>query len=368
MADSPSADTAPDTQTIRFCTNGYGNRIAYATLGNGPVLIKAANWLTHIEHDLASPVWGPFLRRLAANHTLVRYDECGCGLSDREVTESSLDAWVNDLEAVVEASGVNRFGLLGISQGGAVAVAYAARHPERVSHLILHGAYVRGRLAREPSVRASREAMLFRTLIELGWGTDTPAFRQVFTTLFVPDATPEQARAFSDLQRLSSSPENAARIVDTCDHIDVSDLARRIRVPTLVFHSRGDARIPFEEGRLLAGLIPRAEFVPLESNNHAILEKEAAWDRFFETVEAFLSHSGEPGASGPPGWLGELTSRERAVLELVAAGHDNATIADGLGIRAKTVRNHLTTIFDKLGVSNRGRAIVLAREAGFGRQ
>ena len=351
----------PDRQQIRFCTSHDGTRIAYATSGRGPALIKVANWLSHLEFDWESPVWSPLLRALSRNRSLIRYDERGCGLSDWNA-ELSFEAWVRDLETVVGAAGVDRFPLLGISQGASIAVAYAVRHPERVTQLIIHGGYARGWLKRETSKEQIEEAETIIKLAQLGWGKENPAFRQFFTTQFIPGGTPEQHRWFNQLERISTSPENAARFMRAFGEIDVVSLLPRVSCPTLVLHATRDARAPFEEGKLIASLIPGARFVPFESENHLLLEGEPAWRRWLEEVEAFVP------AQAADGTFGMLTRRERDLVELIAQGRDNAQIAARLGLREKTVRNHITSIFDKLEVENRARAIVRAREAGFGRQ
>ncbi len=351
------------TQEIHFAKSGDGARIAYATSGEGEPLVKAANWLSHIEYDWDSPVWRHWLHDLSAHVRLIRYDERGCGLSDRDVADLSFRAWVDDLEAVVDAAGIERFPLLGVSQGGAVAIAYAVRHPERVSKLILYGAYARGRLVRDQSALALEEAATMRKLIELGWGRESEAFRQVFTAQFIPGGSLDQLHAFNELQRLSCSPANAARFLDEFNHIDELQTAAHVRCPTLVLHARGDERVPFDEGRLLAAQIPGAQFVPLESANHVLLADQA-WDAFMATVLAFLGVEKPVANHAAP--LALLTARERDVLELIACGLDNSTIAQQLGVQVKTVRNHITHIFDKLDVHNRGQAIVKAREAGMG--
>jgi serine/threonine protein kinase/pimeloyl-ACP methyl ester carboxylesterase/tetratricopeptide (TPR) repeat protein len=274
-------------QEIHFCTTDDGVRIAYATVGEGPPLVKAANWLSHLEFDWRSPVWRHLLAEFARDHTLIRYDERGNGLSDWNVADLSFDAWVEDLEAVVEAAGVDRFPLLGISQGGAVAIAYAVRHPEKVSHLILYGAYARGWITRDSEEEIEqRQAQL--TLVRLGWGKDNPAFRQLWTTLYAPDATPEQAQSFNDLQRISTSPENAVKLLNEMGKIDVVDLLPQVKVPTLVLHCRDEAGVPFEEGRKLAGSIPGARFVPLEGRNHLLLEGAPSWSMFVKEIRRFL--------------------------------------------------------------------------------
>ena len=350
-------------QHIRFATACDGVRIAYATSGSGPPLVKAANWLSHIEFDWDSPVWRHWLRDLSARRTLIRYDERGCGLSDREPRDLSFESWVGDLETVVEAAGVKRFPLLGVSQGAAVAIAYAARNPGRVTHLILYGAYGRGRLVRDPSPRQVEESQTMLKLIEIGWGRESDAFRQVFTAQFIPGGSLEQLHWFNELQRMSTSPANAARFLMEFDRIDVMATAARVRCPTVVLHARGDERVPFDEGRLLAAQIPGAQFAPLDSRNHVLLA-EPAWDAFMSVVSEFIGSA--PAGTDAPEAFGELTAREHELLELIARGLDNGAIAERLGLQVKTVRNHITHIFDKLGVRTRAEAIVKAREAGLG--
>ena len=351
-------------QQIRFCTTADGARIAYATTGEGPPLVKVSNWLSHLEFDWGSPVWRHWLAELSRGHKLVRYDERGCGLSDWHPPELSFEGWVRDLETVVDAAGVERFPLLGCSQGASLAITYAVRHPDRVSHLILHGGYARGRLRRELTPQQRKEAETMAGLAELGWGKENAAFRQFFTTQFIPGGTAEEHDWFNELQRVSASPENASRFMRIFDDIDVTALAPRVSCPTLVLHPDGDARVPFEEGRLIASLIPEARFVPLDSRNHILLEHEPAWKRWLEEVRAFL-----PAAAGAAaGPFGSLTAREGDLVELIAHGLDNAQIAARLTLSEKTVRNHITRIFDKLGVENRSQVIVRARDAGFGKQ
>jgi pimeloyl-ACP methyl ester carboxylesterase/DNA-binding CsgD family transcriptional regulator len=346
-------------QEIRFCTAADGVRIAFATHGKGPPIVRASTWLTHLEFDWRSPIWRHWLQGLAEGHTVVRYDERGCGLSDWTVEDCSLQAWVADLEAVVDAAGLERFALLGISAGGPIVIAYAARHPERVSHLVLYGTYARGRLRR--SAQAREEAELLVSLVRVGWGQANPAYRRAFTTLFVPGATPEQMDWFDELQRVSTTPETAARIRQTRDELDVTALAGRVAVPALVLHGRGDAVVPFEEGRLLATLLPDARFVPLEGSNHIILADEPAWPAFLAEVHAFLGRAAPSVAQELP----ELSSRELEVLGLVAAGLDNQGIAARLYLSVRTVERHLSNIYAKLGVS--GKAARAAAAARFSR-
>jgi pimeloyl-ACP methyl ester carboxylesterase/DNA-binding winged helix-turn-helix (wHTH) protein len=274
-------------QEIRFCTTSDRTRIAYATVGTGPPLVKMANWLGHLEHEWNSPVWRHWIGEISRRHQLVRWDERGSGLSDWNVDDLSLDAWVRDTETVVDTLGLQRFALLGISQGGAVAIAYAARHPERVSHLVLCGAYTRGWRHREdPREMEARRALL--ELTRLGWGQNNPSFRQLFTTRFIPDAGPAEMEWFNDLQRVSASPENAARLIDAFSRLDVRPLLADVKVPTLVCHAQHDAVVPFDEGRRLAAGIPRSTFVPLPSRNHLLLEREPAWTLFLRELGAFL--------------------------------------------------------------------------------
>jgi DNA-binding SARP family transcriptional activator/pimeloyl-ACP methyl ester carboxylesterase len=289
-AESTPGGRKPLVQEIRFCTSGDGVRVAYAISGEGPPLVKAANWLSHLEFDWTSPFWRHWLAAFSSRYTLVRYDERGCGLSDWEATDLSFDAWVSDLEAVVEAARLEHFALLGISQGGPIAIAYAVRHPEKVSHLILYGSYARGRVHRSLTERQKEERQLMLDMVRIGWGQEHPAFRQVFTTMFLPEGTPEQIHAFNELQRITSSPEIAARILMGFDQIDVRSQASLIHIPALVLHAKGDLRVPFGEGRLLASLIPGARFVPLDSRNHILLETEPAWRRFLLEVDAFMQN------------------------------------------------------------------------------
>jgi pimeloyl-ACP methyl ester carboxylesterase len=277
------------TQEIRFCTAPDGVQLAYSMVGQGPPLVKTGNWMTHLEYDLASPIWRHLYRELARVRTLVRYDTRGNGLSDRAVEDVSFEAFVQDLETVIEAVNLPRFALFGISQGCALAIVYAVRHPERVSHLILYGGYAlgRGRRARTAAEREENAAML--TLLRLGWGKENPAFRQLFTSQFMPGATKEQADWFNELQRITVAPETAARIIESTDELDVTALLPHVTVPTLVMHARDDARVPFEAGRRMAAGIPGARFVTLQGRNHLFLETEPAFAQFLEQTRAFLA-------------------------------------------------------------------------------
>jgi pimeloyl-ACP methyl ester carboxylesterase/DNA-binding CsgD family transcriptional regulator len=346
-------------QTIKFCSSRDGTRIAVASAGSGPPLLRAAHWLSHVEYDLESPIWRPWLTAFSERNTYVRYDQRGCGLSDRQPADISFDAWLADLEAVADTIDQKSFPLLGMSQGGALAIAFALRHPERVSHLILFGAYARGAQRRATNEAERLEAKTLVDLIRVGWGRDNPAFRQVFTSLFIPGGTAEQHRWWNDLERISTSPEIAALTLEQLHQIDVTAMAAQLRVPTLVLHARGDARVPFEEGRRLAGLIQNARFVPLESSNHTLLPSEPAWLQFLAEIRGFLAPEAET-LRRPSVDRAGLTAAEAEVLALVAAGLDNRAIATRLGKAEKTVRNQLSAILDKLGVRSRAEAIVLA--------
>lgn len=288
----PGYGAAPLEQVIRFCTTSDGVRLAYATVGHGPPLVRAAHWITHLDYDWHSPVWRHWLEGLADGRTLVRYDERGCGLSDHDIEEWSLDAFVHDLETVVDELGLGRFPLLGVSQGGPVAIAYADRHPERVSRLVLVGSYAQGRFRRARSEEERREAALQVELARVGWGRDDPTFRRFFTSSFVPDATPELWDAFAELLRRTTSAENAARLLATWADIDVTAAASRIEAPTLILHARDELRVPFEQARRLAALVRGSRLVPLDSRNHLLRPDEPAWGHLLEEVDAFLAEDG----------------------------------------------------------------------------
>jgi pimeloyl-ACP methyl ester carboxylesterase/DNA-binding CsgD family transcriptional regulator len=302
-------------------------------------------------------VWRHWLEGLADGHTVLRYDERGCGLSDRDIEDVSLDARLADLEAVIDAAGMERIALLGISQGGPLAIAFAARHPERVSHLVLYATFARGRLMRDPSPVDREQAQLMETLIRMGWGQGLPAFRRLFTTLFIPDASPEQMEWFDELQRVTADAETAVRIRHARNRDEVTDDAERVACPTLVLHPRDDAVVPFAEGRLLATLIPGARFVTLESRNHILLADEPAWAQFRAEVRSFLGPA-EVAAAELPG----LSHRELEGLALVAEGLSNEEVAARLYLSVRTVERHLSNIYAKLRVSGKAaRAAAAAR-------
>ena len=277
------------TQSIGFCRAADGTRLAYATMGEGPPLVKVANWLTHLEYDLESPVWRHWYRDLSQRFTLLRYDERGCGLSELDVEDFSVDVWVRDLEAVVDAAGFERFPLFGISQGGAVAIEYARRHPERVSRLVLYGAFVKGPLLHARRPEHQREAAMMPELATLGWGRRHPILRQVLTQRFLPYGPPELWEAFDQLMVRTTTAKNAARFLDAFNVLDVEDAARELEVPTLVLHARRDMLIPFNQSLGIAAMIPGSRFVSLDSPNHLLLDTEPAWPILLDNLDNFFA-------------------------------------------------------------------------------
>ena len=349
-------------QRIRYLRTEDGVQLAWAEIGSGPILVKAANWLSHLEYELESPIWGHWFRFFGDHFRFLRWDERGCGLTDRDVDDLSFEHWLEDLEAVVDASGVQEpFALLGVSSGAAISIAYAARHPERVSRLILYGGYVRG-WARREDTKTMREYRAMLELMRVGWGKENPVFRQVFTSRFLPGATEAQIGWYNELCRRTSTGEMAARLLEARSTIDVTGLLGEVNAPTLVIHCRDDEVCPLSEGRRSAAGIPGAQFVELDSRNHILLEEEPAWGRFQEAVLDFM---GLQAPSRDDAAFANLTSREREILALITEGLANADIGERLRISEKTVRNHVSNLFDKLGVWTRAQAIVFARDRGF---
>jgi len=295
---APVDDALPE-QEIRFCTADDGVRLAYSTMGSGPPLVKAANWLSHLDYDRETVVWRHWLRELSRRHRLVRYDERGCGLSDWEVPELSFDAWVRDLEAVVDAAGLDRFPLLGISQGGPVAIAYTVRNPERVSRLVLLGSYAQGRRVRATTADERDLVDARIQLTKVGWGSPEPHYRQMFVARFLPEGTQEEWRVFDDLQTRSTSAANAWRFVREFAEIDITDLAPRITVPALIACARREPANVFEQSRLLAALIPNSRLLPLDSCNHLLPERDPAWSRFVEELDRFLAEDEGAAMTAP---------------------------------------------------------------------
>jgi pimeloyl-ACP methyl ester carboxylesterase len=292
----PSGREAPEAarhQRVRYCTSADGVHLAYATIGEGPAVLKAPNWFNHIEYEWQSPVWGAFLAEFAKQCSLTRFDQRGNGLSDWDVEEISQDRMIDDMLAVADAAGLERFALFGISQGAAVSMRFAASHPERVKCLVLLGGYVRGRL-RRGDPEAERFHEIGRTMIRDGWGSPNAIYRHFFTSTYIPDATPEEAECLDELQRISTNSENALRILQMNAEIDASDYATAVKAPTLVLHCRGDCAVPVEEGRLAARLIPNASFIELLGNNHCMVGGHPGFQEFFDEIRPFLrKHAGD---------------------------------------------------------------------------
>ena len=347
-------------QTIRYTRTADGVSLAWARAGTGPTLVKASNWLTHLEFDWDSPVWRHWIRFLADNFCLIRYDERGCGMSDWEIHDSSYDHWFGDFDRIIGAAAPEEpFILMGISQGGAAAIDFATRYPEKVSQLILYGAYARG-WARRDDRESEQAYRAISQLTRLGWGQDNPVYRQLFTARFIPEGTPEQFDWFNEVCKRTTTPDIATLLLEARGKVDVTELLSKVSVPTLVMHARQDEVCPLSEGVLIASEIPNAKFVQLESRNHILLEHEAAWQRFMEEVLKFTGISTPAGAEDPV--FAKLTPREREILVSMSRGATNREIGDRLFISEKTVRNHITKIFEKLDVHSRAQAIVLAKD------
>jgi pimeloyl-ACP methyl ester carboxylesterase len=348
---------------IRFCAAADGTRLAVGTYGSGPPLVRAATWLTHVEYDSTSPLSAHWCEELARRHRFVVYDGRGCGLSDRAVGELSLEVFVADLEAVVDGLGLERFALLGSSMGAPIAVAYAARHPERVSRLALHGGFHRSYLsAKSPDPRVLEEADVLLKSARLGWGTGSPALRQVFAAKFMGESTEAQRRAFDERQRVTSTAEVAEKYLRAMFALDVKGLASRVSCPTIAFHSRGDQLIYFEQGRKLAALIPGARFVPLESKNHMPFREEPAWQALVVALNAFLDE--EAGARARS-QAKALTPRQLEVLRAVARGLTDKEIASELSLSPRTVEMHVARALAALDCANRAEAVRKAAALGY---
>ncbi len=350
-------------QHVRYCRSFDGAAIAFATSGEGRPVLLLPSWISHLEHQGRSSAWRPWLEALSEGRTLVRYDPRGCGLSERDTHGLSFESWVRDAEAVADAAGLDRFALVGIGHGGATAIALADRMPERVERLVLCGAYARGRHRRGPNPLEHERASLMIEMARIGWDDRDKGLMRSLATQVQPEGPIEHLDSWCELQRRAASAEAAVSLMHMMFDTDVRNLAQRLTCPALVAHADRDAFVPLAEGRLLASLLPRAEFLELESPNHLMLPHEPAWQRLREALDGFL-----PAPPRPDRFSAALTRRERDVLDLLARGLDNAHIASGLGISAKTVRNHMLVLLDKLGIAGRGEAIVVAREAGFGRE
>lgn len=362
-AHAATVELAPMKQEIRFCRAPDGVRIAYAVHGSGPVLVIATCWLSHLQFDWESPVWHHFLAELGRFATVVRYDERGHGLSDWDVTDFGFEARIGDLEAVVDHAGLDRFALMGMAQGGPVTIEYAVRHPERVTRLVFYSSFAgswRDRTAEEDDLSLAYDA-----LIKVGWARPDSAFRRVFTSLMIPDASEVQMRWLDDLQRVAVSATNAFAFRQERKKVNAAPLLSRLKVPALVLHARGDRMMPFDEGRYLASEIRGARLVPLESDNHILLEDEEAWSVFVDEVHAFLEPD-RMAAPAPPLPGADVTSalseRELEILRLASHGLDNHAIAERLVLSVRTVERHLQNVYAKLGVSGKSaRTAAVAR-------
>ena len=352
-------------QDIRFCTTADNVKLAYAVSGDGPPLLMPATWLSHLEHQWKSLAWRHWLETLSQKYTLVRYDSRGCGLSDRDAAEFSFEGWIKDVEAVADAAGFRQFDILAVCWGGPIGVEYAARHPDRVNRLVLYGAYGLGRLRGDQPIEAEKARVLL-DMMRLGWGQENHAFCQVWGSYFQPGGTLAHFRSWSEQQALSTSAELAVRLLQIGWQTDVRAAARKIKCPTLAVHLARDTVVPIEVGRQLAALIPDCRFVQFDGENHMPLSDEPAWQQIVAEIDGFLKHPVDAGAPRTSLPIGDLTERERDVLEAIAQGLDNNEIAVSLGMSEKTVRNHITRVLDKIGVEHRYQAIVRARDAGFG--
>jgi pimeloyl-ACP methyl ester carboxylesterase/DNA-binding CsgD family transcriptional regulator len=353
MAGSAPARTG---QQVRFCHSTDGVRIAYAVHGQGPPLLISTCWLSHLQFDWESPVWRHFLRDLGRFATVIRFDERGHGLSDWDVTDHSLEARIGDLEAVAEAAGFDHFALMAMAQGGPVAVSYAARHPGRVTRLIFYGSYSCASRDLDADEQELEDA--FGQLIKVGWARPDSTFRRVFTSLMIPDASEEQMRWLDDLQRVAASASTAYLARRQRFAADADPLLPQLRLPTLVLHSVGDRMNAFKQARHLAATIAGARLVPLESENHIVLEDEPAWPVFVDEVRRFLEPDGATDA--PQRVEDVLSPREIEVLRLVADGRDNVEIAAALQLSSRTVERHLQNVYTKLGLSGRSARVAAA--------
>ncbi len=346
-------------QELRFTQLASGSRLAWARSGQGPPLLRAGHWMTHVEYDAVSALFRPWLERLGRRLTVYRYDERGSGLSPADEVPIGVESAVQEISAVVAAAGLQRVALLGISGGAAPAIAYAARYPQQVSHLVLLGGYSHGLMHRQPSAATLSYVQAQTALIELGWGVRDSPVQHFITASMIPDGTPEQVAALNEQQRRSCNGLQAAAFFRSRLALDVRGELAAVACPTLVLHAEGDAAVPIERGHELAATIAGARFESLRTRNHVPLAGEPAFDRFCEAVEAFVS----PGAHAVEGQT--FTPRERALLALVARGCDNLQIGAELGLADKTVRNALSSLYTRLAVEGRSHAVVRARELGF---
>lgn len=351
------ADSPIPRQEIRFCRSSDGVQIAYAVHGSGPPLVADSCWLSHLQYDWQSPVWRHYLAEWGRSHTVIRFDERGHGLSDRDVEDHGLDVRLADLEAVVDDARLESFSLMAMAQGGPVAISYAARHPERVAKLVFYGSYS-GQQSKDATETEMNDTL--DALIKVGWARPDSAFRRVFTSLMIPNATEEQHEWLDELQRVATSAETARSSRRQRLTADSSHLLAELDVPTLVLHSLGDRMNDFSEARYLAAHIRGARLVALESENHIVLEDEPAWPVLCAELDAFLDGADDDRPPAPG--LVELSSREREILRLAARGLDNHEIADALVLSARTVERHLSNVYAKLDLHGKSaRTAAVAR-------
>ena len=345
----------PLSQQIRFVRVASGAQIAWGVSGrdHGPTVVRVPHWMTHLEYDMRSPLWIPLIERLGRHVRLVCYDERGTGLSTGDTVALTLDSAVEELEAVVNAQGQQKVALLGVSGGAPAAIAYAAAHPERVSHLILLGGMARGALLRDPSPQAHAFFDALCRMIETGWGNKDAEVQAFFSNRLLPDLSFDLRAALDLQQRMSCDGARAAAIYRARAAMDVQHAATQVQVPTLILHADGDAAIPATQGRELAQLIPGARFEPLATRNHIPFPPEPAFDHFCSALTQFV----EGNRRYPT-----LTPGERAVARLLGQGLDNRQIAAHLNLAEKTVRNRLSTLYGKLDVDSRAQAILLSRD------
>jgi pimeloyl-ACP methyl ester carboxylesterase/DNA-binding CsgD family transcriptional regulator len=355
-------------QRIAFTHSADNTQIAYALSGEGEPLVRAGTWLTHIQYDWESPIWSHWFHLMSERHTLVRYDPRGCGLSERKVTDISLDKWVDDLAAVVDNLELETFPLFGMSQGAAVSIMYALRYPERVSHLTLYAPVVTGWKGSKNAV-SLRWAMMEKLVVS-GWGEENLAFPSMFAQLFLPDARPEYIRWYAETQKKSTSKDVAVLMMKALSELRLFSLLKQLKVPTLVIQVAGDQVISADQVKGIAGEIPDSRFFSIDSNNHILLESEPGWQEFKKIFAAHIPSGSDsvpaPVSSAPTSnvskTIEELSKREREVLMQLAKGLSNKEIANAFFISEKTVRNHISNIFAKIGVTSRTQALVLAKE------
>lgn len=348
----PGSVPTPGPQSVRFCRTRAGARIAYAVHGEGPPLVVAGCWLSHLQHDLTSPVWRHFIEFLGTIATVIRYDEQGFGLSERDVDDFSLDTRVDALESVVAAAGFDRFALMGIAQGSPVAIAFAHRHPGRVDRLVFYGGYAAE--LPDPTAEQLDFARVLDGMVRVGWGRADAMFRRVFTAMMIPEGGETEMRWLDELQRLAVDADTLVRAREAGRSADTRALLPDLPMPALVLHSRDDRFAAFGHAVELATDLPDARLVPLASPNHIVLGDEPAWAEAKAELAMFLG-SPEPAVStdGLHERLAELTGRELEILRHAATGLDNQAVAEHLVLSVRTVERHMQNVYNKLGVTGR---------------